>query len=49
MKHTDVKIYVIREILDESNIFLSKIGNVDNLTDMLTKMISKLSSNITGT
>lgn len=39
-KHIDVRFHFIREILDEGDILLQKIGTEDNPADMLTKVIT---------
>ena len=38
-KHIDVRFHFVCEIIDEGDIFLKKIGIVDNLVDMMTKLI----------
>lgn len=38
-KHIDDRFHFIREILDEGNILLKKIGTVDSPADMLTMMV----------
>ncbi|KAF5951571.1 hypothetical protein HYC85_009515 [Camellia sinensis] len=45
-KHIDVRFHFIREIVNEGDILLQKIGTADNPADMLTKVVSgiKLSS-----
>ena len=40
MKHIDVRLYFIWEILDEGDIELVKIHTSENPTDMLTKVVS---------
>jgi len=39
-KHIDVRFYFVREIVDEGDILLQKIGTADNPADMLTKCVS---------
>ena len=39
-KHIDVRFHFIREILDEGDILLQKIGTEDNPADMLTKVVT---------
>ena len=39
-KHIDVRYHFVREIVDEGNILLQKIGTADNLADMLTKVVT---------
>ena len=39
-KHIDVRYHFVREIVDEGNILLQKIGTADNLADMLTKVVA---------
>ena len=41
-KHIDVRFHFVREIIDEGDILLQKIGTADNPADMLTKPISLL-------
>ncbi|KAM1671634.1 hypothetical protein ACFXTN_036619 [Malus domestica] len=40
MKHIDVRFHFVREIIDEGDILLQKIGTADNPADMLTKPVS---------
>ncbi|CAL8991208.1 unnamed protein product, partial [Prunus brigantina] len=39
-KHIDVRFHFVREIIDEGDILLQKIGTADNPADMLTKPVS---------
>ncbi|GMP51093.1 hypothetical protein CsSME_00017460 [Camellia sinensis var. sinensis] len=39
-KHIDVRFHFIREIVNEGDILLQKIGTADNPADMLTKVVS---------
>jgi hypothetical protein len=39
-KHIDVRFHFVREILEEGDILFQKIGTADNLTDMLTKVVT---------
>ena len=39
-KHIDVCFHFIREIVNEGDILLQKIGTVDNPADMLTNVVS---------
>lgn len=39
-KHIDVRFHFVREIVDEGDILLQKIGTADNPADMLTKCVS---------
>ena len=39
-KHIDVRYHFVREIVDEGNILLQKIGTADNPADMLTKVVT---------
>ena len=39
-KHIDVRFHFVREIMDEGDILLQKIGTADNPADMLTKCVS---------
>ncbi|CAL9007073.1 unnamed protein product, partial [Prunus brigantina] len=41
-KHIDVRFHFVREIIDEGDILLQKIGTADNPADMLTKPVSLL-------
>ena len=38
-KHIDVRFHFVREIIDEGDILLKKIGTAYNLADMMTKPI----------
>ena len=38
-KHIDVRFHSVREIIDEKDILLKKIGTVDNLANMMNKLI----------
>lgn len=39
-KHIDVRFHFIREILEEGDILLQKIGTTDNPADMMTKVVT---------
>ncbi|KAM1696422.1 hypothetical protein ACFXTN_027951 [Malus domestica] len=39
-KHIDVRFHFVREVIDEGDILLQKIGTTDNPADMLTKPVS---------
>ncbi|KAM2077718.1 hypothetical protein ACFX1R_025466 [Malus domestica] len=39
-KHIDVRFHFVREVIDEGDILLQKIGTADNPADMLTKPVS---------
>jgi hypothetical protein len=39
-KHIDVRFHFVREILEEGDILLQKIGTADNPADMLTKVVT---------
>ncbi|KAG7962752.1 hypothetical protein I3843_09G081300 [Carya illinoinensis] len=39
-KHIDVRFHFVREILEEGDILLQKIGTEDNPADMLTKVVT---------
>ena len=39
-KHIDVRFHFVREILEEDDIKLQKIGTEDNPADMLTKVVT---------
>jgi len=41
-KHIDVKLYIVREILDEGDIELLKVHTKENLADILTKVVSEV-------
>jgi len=41
-KHIDVRFHFVREIMDEGDILLQKIGTADNPADMLTKCVSNI-------
>ncbi|KAM2303958.1 hypothetical protein ACFXTH_023714 [Malus domestica] len=41
-KHIDVRFHFVREVIDEGDILLQKIGTADNPADMLTKPVSLL-------
>ena len=40
MKHIDVRFHFAREILDDGDIKILKIHTMENLADMLTKVVS---------
>lgn len=37
-KHIDIRYHFVREIVEEGDILLQKIGNTENVADMLTKV-----------
>lgn len=39
-KHIDVRFHFVREIIDEGDILLEKIGTADNPADMMTKVVT---------
>jgi hypothetical protein len=39
-KHIDVRFHFVREIMEEGDILLQKIGTADNPADMLTKVVT---------
>lgn len=39
-KHIDVRFHFVREIVDEGNVILQKVGTADNPADMLTKVVT---------
>ena len=41
-KHIDVRFHFVREIVDERKIFLQKIKTVENLIDMLIKVVTTI-------
>ena len=41
MKHIDFRFHFVREIINEGNIRLSKIGTANNHADMLTNVIAR--------
>ena len=44
-KHTDVCYHFVRDIINEGQILLQKIGIADNLTYMLTKVVTAIKFN----
>ncbi|KAL5804929.1 hypothetical protein ACOSQ3_031729 [Xanthoceras sorbifolium] len=41
-KHIDVRLHFVRDIIDEGNIFLQKIGTAENPADMMTKAVTTI-------
>lgn len=44
-KYIDVRFHFIREIVEDGDIILQKIGTADNLADMLTKVVTGIKFN----
>ena len=44
-KHIDVRYHFVREIIEEGGVLVQKIKNDDNLTDMLTKVVTTIKFN----
>ena len=45
MKHIDMRYHFVREIIEEGGVLVQKIKTDDNLTDMLTKVVTMIKFN----